>query len=145
MDSGGDKETYRRFTDGDKEIIEMEVANGLGYRRIVSKYVTKMKNGKKQWTLGGVKKLEEKIKARGDASRKSGSGRPRTALTNTVLGKIKEHISQNPNTSRSSHKMIRTKFRLSMGVACRARKELDFKALREVKETKMSGEKRESE
>ena len=57
MDSAGEEKTYRRFTDGNKGIIEMEVANELGYTTTVSKDVTEMKNGGNQWALGGAKKL----------------------------------------------------------------------------------------
>ena len=110
----------------------------MGYRTIFNKSTKDRKNGKKDWSIGGAKKVANKIK-RGVTERKKGTGPKRTVLTTTVVESVKNFIEKNPSSRTSSISKIRQEFGFSHGSAVRCVQKIGLKSLQKEKRTKLSG------
>ena len=119
-------------------LIKDCVEDRMGYRTIFNKFAKDRKNGKKDWSIGGVKKVANKIK-RGVTERKKGTGPKRTVLTTTVVESVKNFIEKNPSSRTSSISKIRQGFGLSHGSAVRCVQKIGLKSLQKEKGTELSG------
>jgi inhibitor of nuclear factor kappa-B kinase subunit alpha len=93
------------FSKNDRVLIqELRILKGYGARRILKEFPTK------KWSLAGLSRLLKKIRNTGNADRKTGSGRLRTARIRETICEVEELIlsqEDKPSTHRSVRQISR--------------------------------------
>jgi inhibitor of nuclear factor kappa-B kinase subunit alpha len=89
------------FTKADRILIqELREQKGYGARRLVQEFPNK------NWSISAVTRLLQNIKETGSASRRVGSGRPRSVLTDTNMQVVEELVLSQEGKP-GTHKSVR--------------------------------------